>query len=163
MESLVPILIAVAFFVLQAIAAGNKKKETVRRQMQRSDQPPVYAPRPVAPPQKSPFEQLWETMKEQGVIGEIEEEEIEETVVETPKKPEKTLYPAYKRIAVEKTPIPAAGGVTTAPATAIAAISEEEALAFAEPQKRKHPFFVEPFDAGKAIVYSEIIRPKFNE
>ncbi|MDR0694646.1 MAG: hypothetical protein LBF81_05030 [Prevotellaceae bacterium] len=163
METLVPVIIAVAFFILQAIAAANKKKEAVRRQMQRGEQPPVYAPQPVAPPQKSPFEQLLEAMREQGAIGDIEEEAIEETIIETPEEPEKILYPAYKRIALEETPMPAAGSATMAPAVATIAIDEEETNAFAEPQKQKHWFFPEPFDAGKAIVYSEIIRPKFNE
>ena len=163
MESLVPILIAVAFFVLQAIAASNKKKEAARRQMQRREQPPVYAPRPVTPPQKSPFEQLLDAMREQGAIGDIEEEAIEETVVEIPEEPEKKFYPAYRQVALEETPIPAAGKAAIAPAVATIAQEEEERNAFAEPQKQAHWFFSEPFDAGKAIVYSEIIRPKFNE
>ncbi|MDR2358305.1 MAG: hypothetical protein LBD87_00710 [Prevotellaceae bacterium] len=163
MESLVPVLIAIAFFVLQAIAAANKKKEAARRQMQRHEQPPVYAPQPAAPPQKSPFEQLLEAMREQGVIGDIEEEAIEETAVEIPKEPEKALYPAYRRIALEETPQPAASSATLTPAVATILMDEEEANAFAEPQKQECRFFSEPFDAGKAIVYSEIMRPKFSE
>ncbi|MDR0582224.1 MAG: hypothetical protein LBG31_04585 [Prevotellaceae bacterium] len=161
MESLVPILIAVAFFILQAIAAGNKKKEAARRQMQRHGQPPVYTPQPVAPPQKSPFEQLLDAMREQGAIGDIEEEAIEETIVETPEEPEKKFYPAYRRIALEETPLPAAASATIAPTAATITQEEEERSAFAEPQKQEHWFFSEPFDAEKAIVYSEIMHQKF--
>ncbi|MDR3132498.1 MAG: hypothetical protein LBU42_00535 [Prevotellaceae bacterium] len=163
MESLVPIIIAIAFLVLQAIAAGNKKKEAARRQMQRQERPPGYAPRPVALPQRSPFEQLLETMREQGAIGEVEEEEIVETVAGTPEETEKILYPAYRKTALEETPLPAASSAAVTPKAAAIPMNEEEENAFAEPQKEKHWFFSEPFDAGKAIVYSEIIRPKWKE
>jgi hypothetical protein len=141
MESLVPILIAFAFFVLQAVVAGNKKKEVARQQAQKREQPPVYAPRPSTQLPKSPFEQLLEAMREQGAIGEVEEEAIEEPVAETP--------------------APATSNATAA--QQMAAADEEQKKAFAVPQKKEHWFLSEPFDAEKAIVYSEIMRPKFNE
>ncbi|MDR1406302.1 MAG: hypothetical protein LBI89_03770 [Prevotellaceae bacterium] len=157
MESLVPIIIAVAFFVLQAIAAGNKKKEAVRRSMQRPLQPPVYGPRPAAAPPKSPFEQLLEAMREQGSIGDIEEEEIPETIAAVPEEAEKKLYLAYQPMSMEA--LPAAESTLSAPV--VTAIAGEEANAFSLQPKKKHWLATEPFDAGKAIIYSEIIRPKF--
>jgi hypothetical protein len=163
MESLVPIILAIAFIVLQAVAAGNKKKEAARRQLQRSEPSTVYAPRPVAPQPKSPFEQLLEAMREQGAIGDIEEEVIEETVEETPGEPEQNLYPAYQRIVLDETPQPKPDNIAAAQATIASPVAGEENNAFAEKQKKERRFFTEPFDAGMAIVYSEIMRPKFAE
>jgi hypothetical protein len=161
MESLVPIIIAIAFFALQAIASSNKKKEAARRQLQKRELSPVYAPRPAASQPKSPFEQLLEAMREQGAIGNIEEEEIEEPIVETPDEPEQKFYPAYQRVALEEKPLPAASNFAPAKATITATTDEEEDNAFVEKQKKERRFFTEPFDAGMAIVYSEIMRPKF--
>jgi hypothetical protein len=164
MESLVPVIIAIAFFILQAVAAGNKKKEAARRQLPRSEPTTVYAPRPVASQPKSPFEQLLEAMREQGAIGDIEEEAIEEeTVVETPDEPEQNLYPAYQQVVLDEVPQPKANNRAAAQATIASPVADEEHNAFAEKKKKTHRFFTEPFDAGKAIVYSEIMRPKFAE
>ena len=164
MESLVPVIIAIAFFILQAVAAGNKKKEAARRQLQRSEPATVYAPRPVAPQPKSPFEQLLEAMREQGAIGDIEEEAVEEeTIVETPDAPEQKFYPAYQRVVLDEAPQPKTDNRAAAQATIPSPVAGEENNAFAEKQKEERRLFTGPFDAGMAIVYGEIMRPKFAE
>ncbi len=160
MESLIPILIGVAFFVLQAVASNNKKK---RAAQQRNTPAPGHYPTPSAAP-ANPLEE-WVRRMQQEMAGENEEEnyaeeeiiEAEETVVA-----EEKLYPKYVAPAVATVAAPSVQSTLTATAETQ---SDEEKAAFAENIATKPHRLLDPetFDIEQAVVYSEILKPKFSE
>jgi hypothetical protein len=168
MESLVPILIAVAFFILQAVVSSNKKKEAAqKRTAYRSEQPSYFSSQQASPPsEKSPFELLLQSLQAQGVVGNIEEAEAiddnAEMTAEEPDVIEQQLYPTYK----EAKATPAANIASAEMQAQLDSVndtkSEEEKAAFATAAPATTPDWLQSFEVEKAVVYSEILQPKFN-
>jgi hypothetical protein len=149
MESILPILIGVAFILLQIAAAGKKKKESAQR--------PTPSPPPAAA--ALPQEDLWKQwMSILNPEPEEPEDDPETAGIEA------GLYPQY--CPTEESPVvPVKSAPPQAPATPAddtLPLSEEAAFAEATPQPA-HWLNAATFDLKKAVVYSEIMRPKFED
>ena len=158
MESIWPILIGVAFIILQAIAAGNKKKKpTTQRPMV-----------PHSEAAKNPLEQWLESIiptNEAPPVADIMSDE-RSFGPEEGRRHEHIAATLYPVAAAETPPVPVAEPLhDTAVAMPTVAVDadEEERQAFAEqPAAAAQWLDAASFDAKKAIIYSEIMRPKFD-
>jgi hypothetical protein len=137
MESILPIIIGLAFILLQAFNA-NKKREAARQRPL-----PTNAPTP-AP--RNPFEQWLESLNPEEATDAVEQPVVAEET---------------------RAPLPVASPVTTILAPQAGGrqpigseVSEEERAAFALSKPTVPWWYTEEFDARKAVIYSEILKPK---
>jgi hypothetical protein len=155
MESIVPVLIGVAFVILQAIASSNKKKEAARRRTATPSQPQPYTrPQPPVAEPLNPFEELLRKLQapapQENSSEEAYDEEEEEKGVQNL---EKALYPQYRQ--------PPIAPLQTVQNTLERIEREEKAAAALIPAPVESEWNSETFDLRKAVIYSEILQPKY--
>ncbi len=160
-EELLPLLIGAGYLIIRAMNASNKKKQEAVNQRRATpsvpevDSPYVYE---TAEEEQDPRRILMEMLgmeREQPARPEIIIEPVLDLPASDENMEEQQLYTNYNLPSVEK--------VDTLQSAKILDEMRKEAMKgeFKEIEKERSFWDEEAFDLRKAVIYSEILRPKF--